>query len=644
MSALALPALFSDHLVLQRGRPVPVWGRASAGERVAVSIAGRVATGVAGADGRFRVELPPLEAGGPHQLVVRGESSGERVLRDVLVGEVWLCSGQSNMEWPMRASGASAAELAGIVHPRIRLFRVPSTSSDTLRDDVNAAWAECDRASVENFSAVAYFFAVELERELGVPIGLVQSAWGGTAAEWWTPIEALEADPELKPIVDRYRAHPKLPKPGTPEHRAVMEEWERQIYHQDPGNKGEGMGWARPDADLAEWKTMRLPQYWETAGLLIDGAVWFRRTIELPAAWRGKDLTLSLGPVDDFDVTYVEGKRVGATGKEVANSYQVPRVYPVPAKLTKGAKLTIAVRVFDHFGNGGICGTPSQMRIGPADGTGEPLPLAGDWLYRVELALKPNAWIPPPATADAHTFPARLWNGMLRPLAPYAIRGAIWYQGESNADRAEQYRPLMKTMIGEWRRAWGYDFPFYQVQLAPFMPRGDEPVESDWAELREAQTRVARELSDCDQAVIIDSGDAGDIHPKNKALCGRRLSRIALARAYGRPIEHSGPRMAAVAVLDGAISVRFSHCDGGLIAHGGIAEGFAVAGEDRVFRWAEAAIDGDQVTLRSAKVPKPVAVRYAWANNPRATLMNQDGLPAQPFRSDEWPGNTSGRR
>jgi sialate O-acetylesterase len=233
---------------------------------------------------------------------------------------------------------------------------------------------------------------------------------------------------------------------------------------------------------------------------------------------------------------------------------------------------------------------------------------------------------------------------MLRPLAPYAIRGAIWYQGESNADRSEQYCALMKTMITQWRRAWGHDFPFYQVQLAPFMARGDQPVDSAWAELREAQARVSRELPGCDHAVIIDSGDAGDIHPKNKALCGRRLARIALARDYARPIEHSGPRAAAVAVLDGAISVRFDHCAGGLVAHGGIVEGFAIAGADRVFRWADGVIDTDQVTLRSAQVPKPVAVRYAWGDNPRATLMNQDGLPAHPFRSDEWPGLTAGRR
>jgi sialate O-acetylesterase len=642
---LALSRLFTDHLVLQRGRLVPVWGTAEPGERVQVEVAGVRAEAAAGADGRFRAMLPALGPGGPHDLRVRGERSGEVVVRDVLVGEVWLCSGQSNMEWPVSVSGYTQAQIAGIKHERIRLFKVPNSPASKPRAELGGGtWMRCEPAAAESFSGVAYAFGVELERAVGVPVGLIQSAWGGTAAEWWTPIAALEADPELAPIVQRMRDQGPLPEPGTPEHAAALAKWEAEAFYQDPGNQGEGMGWAKPDADLGDWQPMRLPQHWEATGLNIDGAVWFRRTVTVPAAWAGRDLTLSLGPIDDFDVTYVDGERVGATGKEVRDSYNVPRIYTVPGRLVRGGTLTIAVRVFDHLGNGGIWGHPTALAIHPVGKPDEGIALAGEWLYRVELALPPKAWTPPPATADAHSLPARLWNGMINPLVPYALRGAIWYQGESNADRSEQYRGLMKTMIGQWRRAWGWDFPFYQVELAPFMARRDEPSESGWAELRESQMRVARELTACDLASLIDSGDAADIHPKNKALAGRRLARLALARDYSSAIEPSGPRFVGMETADGALRLRFSHCHGGLAAHGGIVRGFAIAGDDRAFRWAEATVDGDCVLVRSADVAKPVAARYAWADNPLGTLMNQDGLPAHPFRTDSWPGVTTGKR
>jgi sialate O-acetylesterase len=647
-ATLRLPALFTDHLVLQRERAVPVWGWTSPKATVEATIQGLPgvsARGAADATGRFRIELPKMLAGGPYTLVVTSGDGSRRTVSDVMVGEVWLCSGQSNMEWSTQISGYSDAELNAINHPLIRLFHVPQTTALEVQEDVPTAWKHCDAAGVQTFSGVAYAFAVELTRALGVTVGLLQSAWGGTAAEWWTPISALDQVPELKPIADRYRAAKPPPRPGTPEHAALIKDWEQNSVYHDVGIAPHAQDWAKPGLDLAEWKTMALPQYWENAGLQIDGAVWFRKEVEIPPAWRGRDLTLGLGPIDDFDITYVGGVQVGSIGEKTPNAHTVPRSYTIPGRLVSSNSLSIAVRVFDRVGNGGIYGAASMMRVHPVGDDAAAVPLSGAWKYRIELRLEPKGWTPPPDTSDSPSAPERLWNGMLRPLAPFALRGAIWYQGESNADRAEQYRILMATMIRTWRAAWGHEFSFYQVQLAPFMKRSVTPQESAWAELREAQEQVASDLPGCDLAVIVDSGDEQDIHPRNKALVGRRLSRIALARDYGEPIEHSGPRLVQASYAGGGATLRFSHCQGGLAACGGTPiRGFAIAGADRKFVWAEAKLMADTVTVSSAQVMNPVAVRYGWADYPEGNLVNQDGLPARPFRTDTWPGVTSGKR
>jgi len=644
-ATMRLPALFTDHMVIQRERKVPIWGWTSPGVAVTATIGTVTASATSDAAGRFRIDLPPQLAGGPHLLVLVSGDGARSTIADVQIGEVWLCSGQSNMEWPTKISGYSESELGAIDDPRIRLFQVPQTTALEVQEDVRAAWKRCDAQGVAEFSGVAYAFACDVARALGVTVGLVQSAWGGTCAEWWTPIAALEAHPDLKPIVDRYRAANPLPRPGTPEHAAVMKEWELNAVYQDPGNQGEIWGWAAADCAMGEWKTMTLPQYWEATGLNIDGAVWFRRTVEIPASWLGQDLRLGLGPIDDFDTTYVMGERIGSTGKETLNAHTAPRIYTVPGRLVSATTLSIAVRVFDHIGNGGIYGAASSLRLSRVAEPDHGIPLAGGWHYRIELALEPKAWTPPPETTDSPSAPERLWNGMLRPLAPYAVRGALWYQGESNAERAEQYRALLGTMIATWRTAWGYDFSFYQVQLAPFMMRREQPQESAWAELREAQEQVTGDLAGCDLAVIIDSGDETDIHPRNKALVGRRLARIALARDYHQELEHSGPRVVETTIAGDRIIIRFAHCSGGLVACGGTPlRGFAVAGKERAFVWAQATITADTVTVLSPEVSAPVAVRYAWADCPSGNLVNQDGLPARPFRTDRWPGVTAGKR
>lgn len=485
-----LANLFQDHMVLQQGQKVAVWGTAAPGERVTVSLAGKQASALAGEDGRWRVELGPLAAGGPFEMRVEGQNA--LTLQDVLVGEVWVCSGQSNMAWPVERAANPEQEISQANYPLIRFFTVRQKVAQEPQSEVEGTWEVCSPQTVGHFSAVGYFFARELHRTLGVPVGMINSSWGGTPAEAWTSRPALEADPALRPI---------------------LENWERVLANY-------------PQA---------LQRYQE---------------------------------------------RLKQWGEEAAKAKAEGRAVP--------------------------------PRPQPPLGPGHP-------------------WTP-----------GGLFNGMIAPLTPFAIRGVIWYQGESNAGRAYQYRRLFPTLIQDWRRAWGRgDFPFLFVQLANFMKTLPEPSESAWAELREAQS-MALSLPKTGMAVAIDIGEADDIHPKNKQEVGRRLALAALAIAYGKDVVYSGPLYESMSIEGNRIRLRFKHVDGGLVAKDGEGlKGFAIAGEDRKFVWAEARIEGDTVVVSSPQVPNPVAVRYAWADNPVCNLYNRAGLPASPFRTDDWPGVTA---
>jgi sialate O-acetylesterase len=389
---------------------------------------------------------------------------------------------------------------------------------------------------------------------------------------------------------------------------------------------------------------MDLPKQFETAGLLIDGAVWFRKELELPASWASKDLVLNLPPIDDLDTTYFNGTKIGATGRETPNSYMVPRKYVVPGSLVRAGRSVIAVRVFDSAGEGGFS-RGGAFSIGP-DGA-EAIALGGVWEYKVEQALEPKHpdWGSRPEAVGVsnQNNPSVLYNAMIAPLVGFAIRGVIWYQGESNAGRAYQYRTLFPTMIRDWRSAWGANFPFYFVQLANWHAHKAEPDESDWAELREAQMMTLREPQ-TGMAVTIDIGDENDIHPRNKLDVGRRLVAWALAGAYSQKVIPSGPLFESYTVNGSEVRIRFKHADGLKTLDGGPLKGFAIAGEDHKFVWADARIERDTVIVSSPKISKPVAVRYGWADNPIANLYNKAGLPASPFRTDDWPGITAARR
>jgi sialate O-acetylesterase len=621
-----LHPLFSDHAILQRDVPVPVWGWAEPGQRIKVALAVQSVETTAGADGKWLARMGPYPAGGPHVLAVTGPKSVQ--VEDILVGDVWICSGQSNMEWGLASSNNAEQEIASANHPRIRLFTVPKKVAIEPTTTVDASWQLCTPQTAAGFTAVGYFFGRELERELNVPIGLINSSWGGTIAEAWASSGALEAMPDFKNALDQIKAErAEQGKPPLSLDQAMAAWWKKN----DPGSS-EQPSWSDTSFDSSAWKTMKLPTHWENGGLPeFDGLVWFRKDLNLPGAWDGKAARLSLGPIDDRDTTYVNGVEVGHM-----NVWNAPRNYKIPAGLLKAGRNLIAVRALDTAGPGGFSGDEADMTLSlEGDEKTQPISLAGDWAYKASTPLGQLS-TPPEAFGGNPNRVTVLYNGMIAPLKPFAIKGAIWYQGESNVGRAAQYRKLLPTMIKDWRDSFEVgEFPFYIVQLANFLPVQKEPVNSAWAELREAQYLTTKALPNVGLALAIDIGDAADIHPRNKQDVGRRLALNALAATPGKDVEFSGPVYKAKEVKGSTIRLTFDHLGGGLVAKGADKlEGFAIAGADGKYAWADAVIDGDSIVVSSPKVEKPANVRYAWADNPVCNLYNQAGLPAVPFRTD----------
>jgi len=652
---IQLSAIFNDHMVLQQGVAIPIWGDADPGSAVVVELAGQKKTAIVNRDGKWRLKLSSLKPGGPYTMMVIGVDTIS--ISDVLVGEVWLCSGQSNMEWQVRNSKNAQEEMNDADWPKVRMFTVKKTVSEKPEDDCEGEWRICSPEAVGDFSAVGYFFGRYLHQKLNVPIGLIHSSWGGTPAEAWTRYATLASDSILVPILERYEELKKNYPQRLAEYKKQLKEVEESgkllpVYQKDDENKGLKKGWANLGFDDSNWDDYNVPGFWENQeNMQIDGAVWFRKTVIIPETWTGKELILTLGAIDDFDVTYFNGIPVGSTGEETPQFWIHQRVYTVPAGEVRVAEAVIAVRVFDHFGQGGFAGPGIAMKLAlKSDQNIDPITLAGQWKCKVEAALDPSLisgpggeGLPQEPRGPGHPHsPAGLYHAMIHPLAPYALKGAIWYQGESNAGRAYQYRRLLPAMIRDWRTLWNQDeFYFGIVQLANYMQVSDEPQESDWAELREAQLMTVLNDPLSGLATIIDIGEADDIHPRNKQDVGARLAIWALARCYSHDLEYSGPLYKSMAIEDGKIRLKFSHtADGLLIPGGGELKGFSIAGTDKNFVWANAKIDENDVIVWSDKVKNPVAVRYAWADNPVCNLYNSEMLPAVPFRSDNFRGIT----
>ena len=412
--------------------------------------------------------------------------------------------------------------------------------------------------------------------------------------------------------------------------------WQSQVEKADKGYLNGKVLWGDKSLDMSDWKSMPIPGFWEESVLKgFDGVVWLRKTVDIPAQWQNAKLTLSLDAIDDNDITYYNGVEVGRT-----EGWNVPRKYSIPATLVKTGKAVILVRASDTGGGGGMYGDPAKLNL--SQNADKSISLAGEWQYKIgsnlnELPTALKNWNDP-------NRPTVLYNAMINPIVPFTIKGAIWYQGESNADKAYQYRELFPLMIKDWRKQWNLNFPFYFVQLANFTPTSEQPEESNWAELREAQLQTLH-LENTGMAVTIDIGEAKDIHPKNKQEVGRRLSVMARADVYGAKIPFSGPIYDSYIVEGNTIRIKFKHADGGLkTLNGEPLKGFAIAGLDHKFQWAEVRIDGNDVVVSSKEVVNPIAVRYAWATNPVCNLNNAADLPASPFRTDDWPGGTLGKK
>jgi len=630
---IVLPACFTDNMVLQQQTKVNIWGTETPGKKFTIitSWNNKTYKATADANGNWEIKVNTPVYGGPYTITFN--DSKITSLKNILIGEVWVCSGQSNMEMPLTGFYGDVLnlnyELADAAnYPEIRMLKIDNKTSFTPLTNVQTkgGWAICNPQTVRNFSAVAYFFAKNLFIDKHIPIGIINSTWGGTVAEAWASGSALKTMPAFAPFVNAAEGGLTQEKLDA-QYQTNLKSWIDLINVKDPSFQHGKLLWAEPGFDDSAWQKMSLPTYWEQAGVPdYDGTMWFRKKVIIPASWAGKDLKLNIGGIDDYDVSYFNGVQIGHT-----ELFIYKRSYTIPGDLVKAGKNTIAIRVFDNGGLGGINKGPLQLSLA-TDTTGQ-IDLAGQWAYHKAslLTLLPQL----PTQSNSPNRPMLIYNAMISPILPYTIKGVIWYQGESNADRATQYRQLFPLLINDWRQKWNEgNFPFYFVQIANYAAT-DQPPAADWPALRDAQLSTLA-VSNTGMAVTIDIGDAHRIHPQNKQETGRRLALIARAKTYGENISYSGPIYKSQVINGNKIELEFTHTDNGLYAKGDTLKGFTIAGVDKKFYPAHAIIMGNKVIVKSNDIAKPVAVRYAWANNPLCNLYNGANLPASPFRTDDW--------
>jgi sialate O-acetylesterase len=622
-----LPVIFQSNMVLQRDMPVRVWGWADPKEKIIVSLNGQSVSIVTSKNGKWQGELPALNAGGPYNLVIQGKN--KIVLTDVLIGDVWICSGQSNMQWPVNQTGYTERDTSFIQRAPIRLFTVQIDMDYMPREDIKGGeWKKLNKDNIGTFSAVAYHFGKYLSHELNVPIGLISDNLGATAVETWMSNDALLQFPQFKPLIEPVIKEGKNFEQLQTAFGKIKPQWNKHYYT----GIGIDQGWYKPVVDDGDWKSIKASgNTWEEVKDLrnYDGAVWFRTTFDMPENYNQKSFTISLSQIDDYDVAWVNGQKIGETYGRHNH-----RNYTVPVELLKDKGNVLAVRVFDV---GGIGGFTTNSFWGNTI-------LWGDWVYKKDEGIDIRK-IRQPNLANATPFssPGVLYNANIAPLISFAIKGIIWYQGESNADRAYEYRALFPALIRDWRKQWRQDFPFLFVQLANYEAESTEPKESNWAELREAQA-MALSLPNTGMATAIDIGEANDIHPKNKEAVGARLGLAALKVAYGKDTIISGPTFKNMKVEGNRAIIAYENLGAGLLAKDkyGYVRGFQMAGDDQKFYWAQAKIQGATIVVTCSQVKNPVAVRYAWDNNPGSLdLYNKAGLPAIPFRTDQWKGITA---
>lgn len=625
MNTFRLPKLISDGMVLQRDSKVKIWGWADAGVKVTVSFFEKNYSTIADKDGKWAVILDELQVGGPYNMKITADTT--ITIKDVLVGDVWICSGQSNMVIPMdRVKDLYMDEIANCNNSLIRQFTVPDRYDfNHPKEDLETGkWEAADAENILQFSAVGYFFAKELFEKYKVPIGLIRASVGGSPVEAWMSEEALKGFPEYLKLLEPLREDSYVSKVKE-EDETNNSSWFNKLDLLDKGmQKGEKC-WFDPDFDASDWKIMQLPGNWQQEGIgRLNGAVWFRKDIYVPTSMTGKPARLLMGRIVDSDRAYINGTLVGST------SYQYPpRRYDVPDNLLKAGENTIVMRVVSNSGEGEfIKDKPYRLIAGD-----EIIDLKGEWKYNIGATLEPL-----PSATFFQYKPIGLFNGMLAPLLNYNMKGVIWYQGESNTDNPKGYRQLFSTMIADWRQRWKQgEFPFLYVQLANYMESKAEPSESNWAKLREEQRR-SLDVPNTGMAVAIDLGEWNDLHPLNKKDVGYRLALAAQRIAYGdSEVVHSGPFYNSMKLEGSKVVIEFTAVGTGLIAKGNAElKGFAIAGTDKKFVWAKAIIEEDKVIVWNDEIENPAFVRYAWADNPEGSnLYNKEGLPASPFTTEE---------
>lgn len=617
-----LDPIFQDHVVLQRDAPIRVWGTATPGDTITAALAGESTRAMVDAAGRWSAQLSAVETGGPHRLVARSTGGAVQIVTDVRVGDVYLCSGQSNMALPVDRTLNAPAEIQGAANERIRMMEVAQTASPGPRTTLPGSvdWEMAAPETVSDWSATCYYFARELQQEVDVPLGLIHSSWGGSKISAWMSREALSS-------VGGYEEPLSLLRQYTDDRRAAQqafgerwEAWWREATGDasgaEPWQPSVGAQWPQAPDRLGDWNAWDVP---ELQGF--SGMVWFRATVELTAEQADQGATLSLGPIDEVDQTWINGHVVGNTF-----GWGTERTYAIPAELLQEGENVVVVNVLNTYGSGGMLGSPAQRAL--LTGSGDRLPLVS-WRYH---KAPPDIGTPPRTPWESIGGLSTLHNGMVAPLRNYGLRGAIWYQGESDTGAPDDYREMLDALMAQWRDQFGADLPVLVVQLANYGTPSTAPTESGWAELREAQRLATRDDSDVGLAVTIDIGTPYDIHPPNKQEVGRRLARAARNVVYEETITPSGPVPGRTTRNGDTVTVAFEDVHGALTAYGHDAPiGFELCGnEPGRCQYADAQIDGMRVHLQS-EMEDITRVRYCWADSPVCTLYDEAGLPAGPF-------------
>lgn len=662
-----VPALISDNMVLQRSATARRWGTAAPGEGVSVTVATASGSTKADANGKWQVRVDTRALGeGPHELTIKGANT--LTIKNVAVGEVWFCSGQSNMEMGVGGVIHAKEEIEKSANPMIRHFQVAGGTSLEPLTEVSGRWVVAAPQTTGGFTAAGYFFAREVNATAKVPVGLIHSSWGGTMAQPWVSAQGLDADPALAKQRDerlqRYRENEARRKAFA----ANLPAWEQKNKRADTENMGEAAGWHKADAPSEGWTAIKAPDTFRKLKLENAGIVWYRATFEVPQSAVGKELTMNVGHVVGSSIVYVNGQRVGEVPVTTPSSDTIMRNTKIPANVLRAGENVVAVRCHSSDIDGGL-----RWRALTLELPGGRMSLDKNWSVRVEATFPPldaavMATRPKEDFVLPQNVPTMIYNAKVSPVTPYTIAGTLWYQGESNIGSAAMYRTLLPALIADWRKQFEMpEMPFYICQLANHRDRSPRYVESALAELRDAQFVTARKVPNTGVAVLIDVGEAGDIHPKNKQDVGRRLAALALHHTYGKKdVVASGPTFKAATVEGNKMRLAFEDIGGGLVAKpladtyvvsvglgttaplvlprpGSQLQGFVICGEDRKWKFADAVIDGESVVVSHPDVAKPVAVRYGWADNPTVNLYNKADLPASPFRTDDFPLITQGK-